>query len=85
MGETLKQSLQSFAPFDLIPPEAIGKVARFSFEKDFRKGETIFVEGASPKIVWFVKRGRVHLEKFHSKRVRTRSGGDERASGPRVR
>ena len=66
MGETLKQSLQSFAPFDLIPPEAIGKVARFSFEKDFRKGETIFVEGASPKIVWFVKQGRVHLEKIRS-------------------
>jgi len=39
MGETLKQSLQSFAPFDLIPPEAIGKVARFSFEKDFRRQE----------------------------------------------
>ncbi len=39
------------------------KVAHFSFEKDFRKGETIFVEGASSQIIWFVKQGRVHLEK----------------------
>ena len=66
MGEKLRQSLQSFAPFDLIPPEAIRKVARFSFEKDFRKGETIFVEGASSQIIWFVKQGRVHLGKLHS-------------------
>ncbi|MBI2985832.1 MAG: Crp/Fnr family transcriptional regulator [Deltaproteobacteria bacterium] len=67
MQEKPNPSLRSFAPFDLIPPEAMRKVARFSFEKDFRKGETIFVEGAFPKIVWFVKQGRVHLEKFHSK------------------
>jgi len=66
MEEKPSPSLRSFAPFDLIPPEAMRKVARFSFEKDFQKGETIFVEGASPKIVWFVKQGRVHLEKIRS-------------------
>jgi len=40
-------------------------MAELSFEKDFKKGETVFLEGTASHTVWIVREGRVHMEKFH--------------------
>ena len=61
----MKQSLESFAPFDALPPKEIRKIEALCIERDFAKGETIFAEGSSPDTVWIVKEGRVHLGKRH--------------------
>lgn len=57
--------LKSVVPFDTLPSEETSRLADLSFEKHFKKGETIFLEGAPSHTVWIVKEGRVHMEKFH--------------------
>lgn len=57
--------LASIAPFDILPSEEISGIGEFCLERDFAKGETIFVEGSTSDTVWIVREGRVHLGKQH--------------------
>lgn len=57
--------LASIAPFDALPAKEINGMRDLCLERDFAKGETIFVEGASSHTVWIVRKGRVHLGKRH--------------------
>ncbi|MBI4436686.1 MAG: Crp/Fnr family transcriptional regulator [Candidatus Omnitrophica bacterium] len=65
MKNERERFLRTVVPFDTLPPEEMGRVAELSFEKDFQKGETVFLEGTASHTVWIVKKGRVHLENFH--------------------